>query len=366
MVRVVILRSRSTGGIESRVLRVATELRKAGHRVTAFLWDREGAYAREETREGIRIRRVHLPAPYNRLSLFLPLALWLLVAYRATRGARIVHACDLDTLPAALAAKTLRGSRVVYDIFDFYGHLITAPLRAETRQALLDAEVRLATHADALILPDEARRVVLPPAFPRPLEIVMNTPRERVVEVPKEEGFVLFHGGNLAPDRGLWEAASALRGLENIRLRVVGTGELRARVEALAATEPHVTFLGEMEHAAFLEEMAKAHAVLAWYDPRVPANRYASPNKLFEAMMLGIPVLVSAGTSMADIVSRTGCGLVIPYGREDALQEAILRLQDDPAVGEGMGSRGRRAYEREYNWDNMRARLRSLYDQIVV
>lgn len=336
-----------------------------GHDVTAFLWDRECAYPTEEFRQGVRIRRLHLPAPYNRLSLALPMPFWLLAAYHATHGAEIVHACDLDTLPSALAAKAVRGCRVVYDVFDFYGHLITANLREGTRRRLIGLENSLASLVDIVLLPDASRTALLGSDFQRPVEIITNSPSEAVLDVQQGEGLVLFYGGNLAPDRGLLEAIEALRGLEDVTLLIAGTGELAAKVRSLAAREDHVSFLGQLDHAALLRETARAHVVLAWYDPAVPANRYASPNKLFEAMMLRRPIIVSEGTGMAEIVSEQGSGLVVRYGREDELREVVLRFRDDPSYGDRLGLRGRVAYERNYSWEIMAARLRKAYGEIV-
>ncbi len=365
MARITILRSRSTGGIEPRVDRVARALTKRGHHVTVFLWDREDSYPRSETLNGIRVRRLPLPAPYNRPLLFVPMLWWFIAAFRATRRADVVHACDLDTLPAALAAKGLRGSRIAYDIFDFYGDMILAKLRERTRTGLIRLEASLSAFVDLVILPDASRRASLPQAFPRPVEIVMNTPSDRAVDVPQGKTFTIFYGGNLAPDRGLVPAVEALQDTEGIELRFAGTGELADSLRSISAGRKDVVFLGELGHRDLLEETARANAILAWYDPSVPANRVASPNKLFEAMMLGRPVLVSSGTSMAEIVSETGCGVVVGYGDAAALRMAVARLKDDPSEAASLGRRGRVAFERSYNWELNEKRLLDAYENLI-
>ncbi len=365
MARVVILRSRCTGGIEPRVERVAQALATQGHQVTAFLWDREGAYPRSEVRHNVAISRLPLPAPYNRPLLLFPMLLWFIAAFRATRAADVVHACDLDTLPPALGAKVARGRRVAYDIFDFYGHMLTSRVNERTRRGLLRLEAALASFVDVVFLVDSSRREVLPEAFPKPVEVVMNTPVDANLKVETASGFVLFYGGNLAPDRGLLEAIAALHGLESVEFRIAGTGELAARIRTEALRDANLTFMGELEHGRLLKETARAHAVLAWYDPSVPANRYASPNKLYEAMMLRRPCIVSAETRMAELVSELGCGIVVAYGDSSALQEAVTRLRDNPSDAELLGRRGRQAFEREYSWENSQQRLGEAYRRIL-
>ncbi len=361
MSRIVILRSRSTAGLEPRVERAARALQQAGHDVRVFLWDRERAYPRNEEREGVRMRRLPLPAPYNRPILLLPMLWWMIAAFFATRGAQVVHACDLDTLPAALAAKALGGRKVVYDIFDFYGDLITRPLAERTRRGLHGLEAGLASFADLVLLPDSVRRGALGPGFPRPVEIVMNVPRDEVLSERQAAEFTLFYGGNLGPDRGLLEASEAVSAMEDVPFRVAGTGELEKPLRSLAEGSSSLEFLGQIDHPTLLRETARAHAVLAWYDPAVPANRWASPNKLFEAMMLRRPILVSSGTNMADIVAQEGAGIEVPFGDHGALRAAVGRLRDDPPYAESVGAEGRRAFESTYNWPVNEKRLQDSY-----
>ncbi len=365
MSRIVILRSRSTAGLEPRVERTARALQQAGHDVRVFLWDRERAYPRIEEREGVHIRRLPLPAPYNRPILLLPMLGWMIAAFFATRGAKVVHACDLDTLPAALAAKALGGRKVVYDIFDFYGDLITRPLAGGIRRGLHGLETGLASFADLVLLPDSVRRGTLGSKFPRPVEIVMNVPRDEVSSERQAAEFTLFYGGNLGPDRGLLEASEVVSGMEEVTFRVAGTGELERPLRSLAEGSTSLEFLGQIDHPTLLGETARAHAVLAWYDPSVPANRLASPNKLFEAMMLSRPVLVSEGTNAGEIASLKQTGITVPYGDLEALREALIRLRDDPVHAASLGAAGRRAYESTFNWPVNEKRLLEAYRAVL-
>ncbi len=365
MSRIVILRSRSTAGLEPRVERAARTLQQEGHDVRVFLWDRECAYPRREDREGVRIRRLPLPAPYNRPILLLPMLWWMMAAFLATRGAKVVHASDLDTLPVALAAKVLGGRKVVYDIFDFYGDLITRPLAERTRRALRGMEAGLASFADMVLLPDSVRRGTLGPKFPRPVEIVMNAPPDEVLSEKQPAEFTLFYGGNLGPDRGLLEASEVVSSMEDVAFRVAGAGELEKPLRSLAEASSSLEFLGQIDHPTLLRETARAHAVLAWYDPSVPANRVASPNKLFEAMMLSRPVLVSDGTNAGEITSLKKSGITVPYGDVEALRAAIVRLRDDPTHAASLGAAGRRAFESTFNWPVNEKRLREAYRAVL-
>ena len=78
-------------------------------------------------------------------------------------------------------------------------------------------------------------------------------------------------------------------------------------------------------------------------------------------MMCGKPILVSDETTMAEIVRKEDCGIVVPYGDVDATKRAILTLKNDPALCRRLGENGRRAYETKYSWKIMEERLLKIY-----
>jgi glycosyltransferase involved in cell wall biosynthesis len=78
-----------------------------------------------------------------------------------------------------------------------------------------------------------------------------------------------------------------------------------------------------------------------------------------------IPIIVNENTSMADIVRKEKCGIVIPYGNEEALIWAVSRLKNDLSLQKRLGDNGRKAYENKYNWTIMENRLNSIYCQVL-
>jgi glycosyltransferase involved in cell wall biosynthesis len=132
----------------------------------------------------------------------------------------------------------------------------------------------------------------------------------------------------------------------------------------MAAGLANVAFHGRVGYERALAMMYRADTLIATYDPSIPNHRYASPNKLFEAMMLAKPIVVARGTNMDRIVERHGCGLVVEYGNLRDLAAAMGRLAHDLGLRHRLGAAGRKAYEQEYNWDIMRERLVHLYQAL--
>jgi len=360
--RVVFLRSKSPAGIEPRLEKEAASLARAGYEVHAVLWDRTRSHPAEEVRDGIHIHRYRLAAPEGTVDLAPRLPRWQWFALRKTTRLRpdIIHAIDFDTAWAARVAARLTRAKLVYDVFDFYAEMVTADLPPQVRRRLAGAERRMIERADLVVVPDLRRQTQFGNVRPKRIVEIMNVPEDRSVRVNVGTEFTVFYGGMIARDRGLIDLVAACEST-GARLIVAGHGPDEATLLPLLETSPACMVLGTISYEDVLKQTAAAHAVAALYDPAVPNNRYAAPNKVFEAAMFSKPVIVSEGTAIAEIVRSVGCGLVAPYGDRTALREALERLMLSPAECEAMGARGRAAFESGYNWKVMEARLLEAY-----
>lgn len=366
--RVVFVRSKSPAGLEPRVRKEAETLARAGHEVHVILWDREIAYPEEEERNGLRLHRFRLRAPEGRPDLAFLLPRWWSFVFFRTLALRpdVVHAVDLDTIIAAEPAARIAGARIVYDIFDFYAEMVTAPISPRLRSLLASAERREISRADAVITPDLRRRVQFGDAQPRRLVEIENVPDDRGISSRStdDERFVVFYGGMIAKDRGLVDLVAACEATGAV-LIVAGHGPDEAELLTDVESSPSAAYLGTIRYEEVLQQTADAGAVAALYDPKVLGNRFAAPNKIFEAMMLAKPAIVSDGTTAADIVREVGCGIVVAYGDREALKRALESLMLSPETCAAMGARGRAAFESRYNWKAMEPRLLGLYRSLL-
>lgn len=156
-------------------------------------------------------------------------------------------------------------------------------------------------------------------------------------------------------NRRLLLIGKAIENEKNIRLILAGR-VFDDTLEHLLKN-PNVSYVGllKAEEVLKLEKMADIIPVL--YDPSIPINRVASPNKLFEAMMLGVPVVTNV---CRDIVAEADCGLIVNYDTQE-VKRAILWLKNNPLPRKKFGINGRQAFEKKYNWRIMEEKLLKLY-----
>lgn len=371
--RVLILRSNPIAP-DPRVEKIARALQRFGYSVTALGWDRSAQLPKKEVVDGFTILRMPIHADFGSGLANLPNLLrwqWRLFTWLAKHHSEfdIIHACDFDTILPALWCKQRWGQIVVYDIFDFYAdHLRRTP--AWIKNWIRTVDLKSINRADAVILVDDARIAQIDGAKPKKMIVVYNSPEELdhsdlPAFTPSPAGELrLAYVGLLQVERGLFEMLNIVSRHPNWHLDLAGFGGDERTIAEKASGMPNVTFHGRVSYPAALALSQAADVLFANYDPSIPNHRYSSPNKVFEAMMLGKPIVVAYKTNMDRIISTAEAGLVVTYADEAALETALTKLADDPSLRQQFGQHARAAYEQTYSWQVMESRLRDLYGEI--
>ena len=368
--RVLICRSNPIAP-DPRLEKVALTLSGAGYVVKLLGWDRTGELPESEQVAGVDCYRLRIMAAFGSgMGNFGPLMRWqwglLRWMIRNKDEFDLIHACDFDTVLPALFCKWIFGKKVIYDIFDFYAdHLRATP---KWVKGLIRAADRWAIQkVNGLILTDEARLEQIGNIRPAHWTVIYNTPqdlKENIkTQVSPQTSTVLrlVYVGLLQVERGLLDVLSILKDHPNLQLDLAGFGGDEKYILDQAQEMPNVHWHGRIAYPQALELTSAADVVLALYDPALPNHRYASPSKLFEALMFGKSVIVARDTHIDEIVSQEECGLVVTYGDRNDLEKALVKLQQDDHFRQQLGENGRRAYEQRYNWGKMETRLLQLY-----
>ena len=103
--------------------------------------------------------------------------------------------------------------------------------------------------------------------------------------------------------------------------------------------------------------------MLAIYDPVIENHRFAAPNKFYESLMLGKPVIMARGTGMSQVVEDNTIGVLIDYSKE-GFADGINRLFEMKDEWPAMGNRMKALYQEQYCWDEMERRLIQLYAEL--
>lgn len=153
------------------------------------------------------------------------------------------------------------------------------------------------------------------------------------------------------------DAAAELkrRGRNDVKLVLIGDGKLKPQLQALAEAEglSNVVFHPPVPKAKLAGLMASADIgmqILA----NVPAFYYGtSPNKFFDYIASGLPVLNNYPGWLAEMIARADCGYAVPPDNPEAFADALIHAADNREYLDYMGERGQELARSEFNRDDL-------------
>ena len=311
-----------------------------------------GMPAPRPRRYGLASRATRLAGGVRRMAA---IALTVRSQVRATVAlapdADLVHGMAYMGIPVALAVGKRRRTAVVYDARDIYvdaGNLARLP--RPLRSVVAARERRWARAAGRVVTVNRPYAEVMAERWDLPLPaIVMNCayrseppdPPERRFHahlgLPPDARVVLYQGG-FSPGRGIEQLIAAIREIPGAVLVLLGYGAMLGELERMAAdpalVDPglgrRVRIMPAVPPDALLGWVAAADVVVMPIQPSTLNHRLTTPNKLFEAMAVGVPVVASDLPGMAPIVRETGCGVVCDPTDPAAIAAAIRSILDAP------------------------------------
>jgi glycosyltransferase involved in cell wall biosynthesis len=371
MTKVLIIRSRYT---DPAIRKVAESLSHAGYEVTLLIWDRNGKRTLSEEKTEYKIDYFQLQAPQDTPLAVLFLPFWWVYEflYLFKLKPDIIHACDLDTQYPAIIAKIVNNKSLVYMIYDFYANNLPSGSFKVIRKCLqfliAFIEKRGIYFSDLLILVDESRIDEVQGARIKNLVYIYNSPQKCIFEENEKKFensnlFTIFYGGRLTKGRGIEHMIQAVSGLDGVQLYL--GGELIDKDILRGCDNLKIRYIGWIPtYSELMEYTSDSDILFRFSDPNHPKTKYESPNKLFEAMLCGKAIIVSDNSSMANIVRKENCGIVIEYGNVEDIKKAIISLKSNPDLRQTFSKNARSAYEQRYSWSIMEKRLIESYKKI--
>lgn len=323
--------------------------------------------------EGVRV--LHVPAPASR---------WQRIT-RTTRdvyrsavsaNADIYHFHDPELIPVGILLK-VRGKRVVYDVHEDYprqiltkdwipsvfrGVIAQGTALAEKIASLLFSGIVTATPAIARRFP--AHKTVVVQNFPALEEFSVG----EVVPYHERPLRAAYLGG-ISAARGVFEMVRSMELIPNsfdAKLVLAGTFDstsLEEEVRGLPGWS-RVDFLGWQSRQQVADILASVRAGLVLFHP-VPNHTEAEPNKLFEYMCAGLPIVASDFPLWQEIVGKTECGLLVDPLDPSAIADAIRWIFEHPEEAAAMGERAQEAARTRYNWDAEARKLLEFYGKLA-
>jgi glycosyltransferase involved in cell wall biosynthesis len=365
-----------------RVRKIVKSLSKK-YSILILGWNREGVPKEMIEKYISKLKLMNMRAPIGKISLiaFIPIFwIWIFVNLVKVRP-KVVHACDLDTIVPCYIYRIIFRKKLVFDVCDRFAMAYVSPKLKTLYSAINSLEELFAKRSDVLITVAEKLLSTFQKR-PEQTAVIMNCSeeedipeqkkffyrnKEQVEEEGKEEEerghiFTVIYTGNIVKNRGLEQITSAIKDLRDVKLIVAGKPMDKNLLHTIIES-PNVDYRGLLQPVDALALNNCADAMVILYDLQIPNNNFSLSNKLFEAMMCGLPIITNVS---AEIVrEEVNCGTVVDYNDVNQIKAAVTSLRDNPQLCQKLGNNGRKAYLQKYNWGVMEKKLQEIYQKLV-
>ncbi len=259
--------------------------------------------------------------------------------------ADLLVANDLDTLlPAHLAAK-IRRKPLVYDTHEYFTGSPEVAHRPLRRWLWKGLERLLFPRQKTIITVNQSIAQLYEKEFGKKLNVVRNMPRYRQPDqqitrknlgLPEDKHLILLQGSGINVDRGTEELIMAMRpehGIENALLLIIGSGNVIGQLKKQVNGENlgnRVWFLPKMPYEQLIQYTSLATIGVSLDKPDSLNYLFSLPNKLFDYIMAGTPVLVSDLPELRRIVDKYQVGMISKNHDPAHIAACIKLMLSDP------------------------------------
>jgi glycosyltransferase involved in cell wall biosynthesis len=333
--------------------------------------------------DGVRI--ISLPVTKNRLKRMFILTL--IALWKAVKeNSDLYHIHDPELIIIGYLLKIITGKRIIYDIHeDCYKDILTKhylpafcrTIVAKVTRMIEDIFIKkydgIITATDAIYENFKYHGMIISlrnfPELNENEREVRTTKSDIDLELDRNAGFFnIIYSGGLEEIRGISNIVDAMEMIKDGDVRLILCGKYYPE-----DYEEHVKRKKGYEKVHFLgwvsrDQLAKVYRIasvgLVCFLP-APNHVDALPNKLFEYMAAGIPIIASKFPLWRSIVEGNRCGICVEPESPKEIADAIAFLKSNPREAQQMGVRGRRIVETEYNWNRESRKLLQFYRRFL-
>ena len=286
-----------------------------------------------------------------------------------------LHSNDLDTLPANYLASRLRKKPLVYDSHEYFTEVPELSNRKMVKRVWEKIEKLIFPRLEQVITVSNSIATTYNEKYGKNPVVIRNVPERTVINqsnttpsaygLPYGKKLIILQGTGINRDRGAEEAVSAMEFVDNSVLVIAGKGDvlplLKNQVKENRLSD-RVIFIPPLPYGELIRLTSICDAGLS-VDKDTNLNyRYSLPNKLFDYITAGIPVVASPLPEIRKIVEKYDIGLIIKDHSPREIARAINSILFEKP--RNYWRENLKTAADELSWDNEKYKLLEIYKNI--
>jgi glycosyltransferase involved in cell wall biosynthesis len=288
----------------------------------------------------------------------------------------LLYANDLDTLLPNFLVSKLSGTKIIYDSHELFTESPELVHRKRTQRIWLSIEKMIFPKLTHIITVNDSIAQAYKNRYQKDLLVIRNIPTKYhsgkhlskvKLNIPENSFLIIIQGSGLNVERGIEEAVLAMKQLDNVTLMLVGDGDVMPVVKELIqihSLEDKVKIFGRRPYEEMMQFTMHADLGLTLDKPLSKNYEFSLPNKVFDYMHAGTPILASKLVEIERVIRTHKIGTILSEVSPDAIAAAINELKSKPELLKQQTEACRLASEIE-NWENERLKLELLIRTVL-
>lgn len=282
----------------------------------------------------------------------------------------VIHAFDFDTgFISALFVKRKETVKFVYHMLDYYADSHNLG-KGVFRKIICKLEARVVSQSHATVICTEKRKKQIIGCKPNKLYIIHNTPNPQninteisLIKSTNDNRMKIVYVGILVNSRMLREIAEIVAKDNRYEFHIGGFGVLENYFDNLSKKYSNIFYYGKIPYASTLALENEGDIMVAIYNPTIRNNQFSAPNKFYEALMIGKPLMMAKGTGFDDIILKEKIGIVVDFSVE-GIKWGLEQLWKQKNKWSDICRNEKELYKKEYSWNIMEERIKQMYNNL--
>jgi glycosyltransferase involved in cell wall biosynthesis len=280
---------------------------------------------------------------------------------------------DLDTLPAVYLASVIKNRVLVYDSHEYFTEVPELRNRRFTRKIWEKIEswilprIHFSSTVSRPIADEYNKKYNIKMAVIRNLPFRKTSAEDPEFKLRKKSEKIIIYQGVLNMGRGLEMAIQAMQYTQNVQLVIIGGGDIEKELKEQATSlglDDKIKFTGRISPDKLFDYTVQADLGISLEEDLGLNYRFALPNKVFDYIQAGVPVLVSDLPEVKSIVLQYDVGMINSAKTPVELGSLFNTILTDVSKLRAWKINAKKAAA-ELCWENEEQKLINLYHAAI-